>query len=82
MGWFKKKQLKVQPPYDKLSVVQQRALFFLLEYFSHFATDYSCSYIKIDAINYLEKQLGILDFQKQRLIYCVLITKMWMNYIT
>ena len=64
MGWFKKKQLKVQPPYDKLSVVQQRALFFLLEYFSHFATDYSCSYIKTDAINYLEKAAWYFGLSK------------------
>ena len=54
MGWFSKK-LKVQPPYNTLSVEQQRALYFLLEYFSKFATEEIYGIIKLDAINYLKK---------------------------
>ena len=58
MGWFSRK-IKVQPPYDTLSVEQQRALYFLLEYFGQFATvdlwGVGINSIKSDAINYLKK---------------------------
>lgn len=58
MGLFSKKK-KTFPPYDSLTVEQQRALYFLLEYFSKFAT-LQYSDIELpnpDALNYLEKAL-------------------------
>lgn len=54
MGWFSKK-VKVQPPYDTLSVEQQRALYFLLEYFTELATEEIYGFIKPEAISYLKK---------------------------
>ena len=58
MGLFSKKK-KAHPPYDCLKEEQQRALYFLLEYFSKFATiQYSdIDLPNPDALNYLEKAL-------------------------
>ncbi|WP_277234789.1 hypothetical protein [Phocaeicola salanitronis] len=68
MGWFSKK-LKVQPPYDVLTVEQQRALYFLLEYFAQFAVvpEYLgyLGAIKSDAINYLKKAAWYLGISKK-----------------
>lgn len=63
MGLFSKKP-KVQPPYDSLTVEQQRALYFLLEYFAKYATGRFGS-IKQDAISYLEKALWYFGISKK-----------------
>lgn len=59
MGWFSRK-LKVQPPYDTLTVDQQRALYFLLEYFSTITAfdsnrDLRFGYMGPDAFMYVKK---------------------------
>lgn len=68
MGWFSRK-IKVQPPYDTLSVEQQRALYFLLEYFGQFATvdlwGIGINPIKSDAINYLKKATWYLGLTEK-----------------
>ena len=68
MGWFSRK-IKVQPPYDTLSVEQQRALYFLLEYFGEFATvdlwNIGINSIKSDAINYLKKATWYLGLTEK-----------------
>lgn len=66
MGWFSKK-LKVQPPYDTLTVEQQRALYFLLEYFSKFSMTnfFLGDYSYTDAYNYVEKARRCLGLTKK-----------------
>lgn len=66
MGLFTKKR-KVQPPYDMLNVEQQRAMYFLLEYFSRFAVSRYCGMntVKQDALNYLEKATWYLGMSKK-----------------
>ena len=68
MGWFSRK-IKVQSPYDTLSVEQQRALYFLLEYFGQFATvdlwGIGINPIKSDAINYLKKATWYLGLTEK-----------------
>ena len=66
MGWFSKK-LKVQPPYDTLTVDQQRALYFLLEYFSDFSKMNFMfgSWEYADACNYVDKARWYLGLSKK-----------------
>lgn len=66
MGLFSKKK-KAHPPYDLLNVEQQRALYFLLEYFSQFATIqyYNSDLPHPDALNYLEKALWYFGLSKK-----------------
>lgn len=69
MGWFSKK-LKVQSPYDTLTVEQQRALYFLLEFFSEFTVDSSFGVVSSDAFNYLKKATWYLGLSNKDIKIC------------
>lgn len=66
MGLFTKKK-RPQPPYDVLTEEQRRALYFLMEYFSTFATynHYGIEIPKPDAISYLEKASWYFGLSKR-----------------
>lgn len=66
MSWFNwfSRELKVQPPYDTLSAEQQKALYFLLEYFGKLITN-SNTVLHPDAKNFLSKAAWYLGLSKK-----------------
>lgn len=66
MGFFSFTR-KAIAPYDTLTKMQQHALYFILEYFSKFATERRFGFIKHNALTYLEKASIYLGLSKKEI---------------